>query len=197
MDTNTLMKTLLSNESVKGLVKKSGASQEQVESIIKNALPMLLDGAKKQANGESTSKGFANALLEHADSDTTDLSAFMDGIDLADGAKIIGHLLGAEKGSATKSVAKKSGADNAKTETVLSMAAPLLMSLLGKETKNEHKKKDKKKKEEAAGGLMGTLLQNVDVGELAGSLLGGGKDDKKDDGLDLGDIASLFGSLLK
>lgn len=195
MDTNTLMKTLLSSESVKGFAKKSGASESQVESIIKNALPMLLDGAKAQANGEETSKSFAGALLEHAESDTSDLSAFMDGIDLEDGAKIIAHLLGAEKTSATKSVAKKSGADNSKTETVLSMAAPLLMSLLGKETKDEKKKKDKKKKEEAS--LMGTLLQNVDVGELAGSLLGGGKDDKKDEGFDLGDVASLFGSLLK
>ena len=186
MDISSIMTALLSDESVKSLSKKSGASDEMVESILESALPMLLNGAKEQANNKKTAESFAGALMQHAKSDTSDLSAYMDGVDLEDGAKIIAHLLGVENADKKAAVSKKSGADSNTTATVLAMAAPLLMSLLGKQTEVEAEKED-------VGGLMGSLLSGVDVGDVAAILLG----KKKKEGLDLGSIASLLGKLLK
>lgn len=186
MDISSIMTALLSDESVQSLGKKTGASDEMVESILESALPMLLKGANEQASNKKTAESFAGALMQHAKSDTSDLSAFMDGIDLEDGAKIIAHLLGAENADKKEAVSKKTGADMKTTATVLAMAAPLLMSLLGKQTEKEDEKED-------VGGLMGSLLSGVDVGDVASLLLG----KKKKEGLDLGSIASLLGKLLK
>lgn len=185
MDISSLMTTLLSDESVSGFSAKSGASNDMVESVLEAALPMLLHGAKEQADSKETAESFAGALLQHAKTDTSDLGAFLNGVDLEDGAKIVAHLLGTDTGDKKEKVAKKAGASAASTATILAMAAPLLMSLLGQQTQQEEKQDD-------VGGLMGSLLQNANVGDLASLLLG-----KKKEGMGLGDIASLLGNLLK
>jgi len=143
MDTNKILKTLLTSENVKAIAKKSGASNDEIKSIVESALPTLL---------------------------------------------------GKDKDS-TKEIAKKSGTNTALTAAVLTAALPLLLKMLGKEDE----------KEDSAGGLLGTLLQSAGgktdkedlAGALLGSLLGGKTDNKKDDGIDLGDIAGVLGNLLK
>lgn len=99
-------------------------------------------------------------------------------------------LLGGEKDvkTASKAVAKKSGTDADLTKTVLILLLPMLLKKLGK-------KDDDDDKDESS--LLGTLLQSSDIGDLAGSLLGG-KDDKDDDDDSLlGSMGSLLGNLLK
>ncbi len=187
MDISSIMNALLSDESVKSLGKKSGADTQTVENILQSALPMLLKGASEQAGNKKTAESFAGALTQHAKNDTSNLGAFLDGIDLEDGAKIVAHLLGSENTDKKAAVSKKSGADSKTTATVLSMAAPMLMSLLGKQTAKEDSKAD-------VGSLMGNLLSGVDVGDVASLLLG---KKKKGDGLNLGDVAGQLGKLLK
>ena len=158
MDIKKLTSTLLSEESVKGLSKATGVSNKDVKSILTEALPSLLDGANSQAKGKSTSKSFATALSDHAKSDTSNLTSFLGNIDLADGAKIISHLLGSDQKSITNAVSKSTGVSKSNTSDVLAAIAPLLMSLLGQQA-DEDKGSD-------VGSLIGTLLENVDVVEL-------------------------------
>lgn len=160
MDIKKLTSTLLSEESVKGLSKATGVSKKDVTSILQEALPSLLDGASSQAKGKSTSKSFASALSAHAKSDTSDLGSFLGNIDLADGAKIITHLLGSDKKSITSSVSKSTGVSKDKTNDVLSAIAPLLMSLLGQQADDDDEK------DSGVEVLIGSLLENVDVVEL-------------------------------
>jgi len=95
MDLKKLTATVLSSDSLKGLSSLTGASKGDVSSVLTEALPTLLGGADKQAKGKSTAKGFAEALAQHAKDDTGSLGKFFGKVDLGDGAKIIGHLLGA------------------------------------------------------------------------------------------------------
>ena len=115
-------------------------------------------------------------------------------VDLDDGSKIIGHLLGKDDDS-VKKIAKSSGVSAKKTGDILSAAAPLLMSLLGQESAS------KKSDNNVALELAGALLKNVDVGDLIGDLLGGDnkkkKSSKKKDN-DAGEIiGDILGALLK
>ena len=112
MDLNALMSTLLSEESINGVGEKAGASSEQVRGVLGSALPLLLNGANAQANDESTASGFAGALQQHAQSDTSNLSSFLGGVDLSDGAKIVAHLLGANTAAQTAQT-KQNEADTA------------------------------------------------------------------------------------
>lgn len=166
MDLKKLTDKLLSSDSIDGLSNLTGVSEKDVKNVLAQALPSLLDGAKGQAKNKETSEGFATALSEHAKNDTNDLTKFLGNVDLADGAKIIKHLLGSNNDTVVKDVAKQSGVSKAKTSSVLSGLGPLLMSLLGQQT-NEDNNKDS-----GVGNLIGSLLDNVDLGSLFTGLLG-------------------------
>ncbi len=175
MDIKDIADLLLSADSVKGIAKSSGTSAGDVKKVLTKALPALLSGADDQA--KNSSESFSKALTKHAASDTSDLGSFLGNIDLEDGAKIIGHLLGGSKDSITKEVAKKTGLSKSKVGNILSAVAPLLMSLLGKESKSID---------------IGDLLGNLDLGDILVDLLDGGSKKKKSSGL--GDV---LGSVLK
>ena len=168
MDLKKLTSTLLSSDSIKGLSNLTGASKGEVNSVLTEALPALLSGANGQAKDAGTAKGFADALAQHAKDDTSNLAGFLGNVDLGDGAKIIGHLLGSDQDSVTKSVAKKTGVSAAKIGQILAAIAPLLMSLLGQQAD------DDKDSGLDIGGLLGGLVDNVDVTSLLTGLLGGG-----------------------
>ena len=194
MDMNSLLSTLLSSDSVSGVSKATKADDKEVASVLNAALPMLLKGAKKQSEDKDTAESFATALLSHGKKDTSNLSSFLKNVDLDDGSKIIGHLLGKDDDS-VKKIAKSSGVSTKKTGDILSAAAPLLMSLLGQESAS------KKSDNNVALELAGALLKNVDVGDLIGDLLGGDnkkkKSSKKKDN-DAGEIiGDILGALLK
>lgn len=186
MDIQKLLSELLSADSVKGMSKASGASQKDVKKVVAAVLPSLLGGAKGQAEGSDTAEGFTQALSDHAKADTSDIKSFLANVDLDDGAKIIGHLLGGNQENTTKAVSAQTGVSAKKTGNILSSLAPLLMSLLGQQTGSDNSGS-------SIGGLMGSLLGNVDITSLLGGLLGGGSGNSSSAKPNLG---SLLGGLL-
>ena len=194
MDINSLLGTLQSSDSVSGVSNATKADNNEVASVLNAALPMLLKGAKKQSEDKDTAESFATALLSHGKKDTSNLSSFLKNVDLDDGSKIIGHLLGKDDDS-VKKIAKSSGVSTKKTGDILSAAAPLLMSLLGQESAS------KKSDNNVALEIAGALLKNVEGGDLIGDLRGGDnkkkKSSKKKDN-DAGEIiGDILGTLLK
>lgn len=192
MDLKKLAGTLLSSDSIDGLSSLTGTSNKEVTSVLTQALPALLSGAKGQADDKDTAKGFASALSDHAKSDTSDLGSFLGNIDLEDGGKIISHLLGSDKQSTIKKIAKEAGVSNKKTNNILSAIGPLLMSLLGQQADEDDDK------ESGVQGLIGTLLENVDVGDLVSGLLSSdsGSSKKPASGKSSG-LFGMLGKLLK
>jgi len=165
MDLSKIAGSLLSNDSIKGLSNLTGASNKDITGVLTSALPSLLSGATEQAKNTSTAESFANALAQHAKDDTSDISGFLGNVDLADGAKIISHLLGSNKEETVKKAAKASGVSEKKTGDILSAIAPMLLSLLGQQADEDDDK------ESGIGGLVGSLLDNVDVGSLLTGLI--------------------------
>ncbi|MBP3595596.1 MAG: DUF937 domain-containing protein [Lachnospiraceae bacterium] len=165
MDLSKIAGSLLSNDSLKGLSNLTGADNKDITNVLTSALPSLLSGATEQAKDKKTSEGFAAALAQHAKDDTSDLTSFLGNVDLADGAKIIGHLLGSGKEETVKKAAKASGVSEKKTGDILSAVGPMLLSLLGQQAEEDDDK------ETGASGLVGALLDNVDVGSLLSGLI--------------------------
>lgn len=165
MDLSKIAGSLLSNDSLKGLSNLTGADNKDITNVLTSALPSLLSGATEQAKDKKTSEGFAAALAQHAKDDTSDLTSFLGNVDLADGAKIIGHLLGSGKEETVKKAAKASGVSEKKTGDILSAVGPMLLSLLGQQAEDDDDK------ETGASGLVGALLDNVDVGSLLSGLI--------------------------
>jgi len=176
MDLSKLAGSLLSSDSVIGLSSLTGTSNTDIKNVLSSALPSLLSGATEQAKNESTAESFANALAQHAKDDTSNLTSFLGKVDLGDGAKIVSHLLGSGKEETVKKAAKASGVSEKKTNDILSAVGPMLLSLLGQQAEEDDDKGT------GANGLVGALLDNVDVGSLLSGLIStdtSDKDDKK------------------
>lgn len=188
MDINELMGQMLSKDSIKEISKKTGTTQTDVKNVLASALPSLLLGAEKQANDAGKLAGFAGALDDHSKDDVSDIVAFLKNVDMDDGGKIVGHLLGSGRAAATKKAAAASGLDSANVGNILSVAAPLLMTLLGQQTSQAQQQVQQQanilpllqsqpqtnsQNPSLLSGLLGSLLKNVDVGSLILNLLGG------------------------
>lgn len=199
---------LLSSDVIASIAKSTGASKSNTTSVLANALPDLV---KSMASNASTKDG-AQSLSKALDDHTTDagISSLLKNIDLEDGAKILGHILGSDNDSVQSKVSKKSGVDNSTTSTILATAAPLLLSAIGSE------KKSSKTDADGLGDLLGSLLGKDDdkdndikdtLFSLAGSLIGSALSDSskksskkkssKDDDFGLDDIIGLAGKILK
>jgi len=134
MDLSSLLGTLLSSESVTTASKSTKTSSSDVQNVVSLAIPLLLNGIDKQAKDEKTSTSLINALSDHGKKDVSNIGSFLGNIDLEDGAKIIGHLLGSNKETVAKDISKKSGVDLATVLELLATYAPLIMTLIGKDT---------------------------------------------------------------
>ena len=164
MDLNALMSTMLSADSLQGLGKKTQSSQTDVMNVLTSALPAMLNGASAQANDAKTASGFVGALADHAKDNTSDLSAFTSKVDLADGQKILKHLLGSSTQATTQTAAQSAGVSEAKAGNILSGAAPLLMSLLGQQTAQG--KDAASNNASGISSLMTSLLSNTDLTKM-------------------------------
>lgn len=181
MDISTLTSTLLSQDSLEGVSRATGASTGDVLNVLAAALPSLLSGANAQATQASTSTGFANALQSHAKDDTSNILGFLSNADLKDGNAILGHLLGANQNNTTTQIAQQTGVSKKNTNLILACIAPLLLSLLGKSLQGNSNTSNNSNNFTAAAAtaLMGSLLGGGNnsmssLTSLLGGLLGGG-----------------------
>ncbi len=170
MDINSLVSTLMSGDSLNGISELTNTSRQDAQNVLSAALPMLLSGAQAQSQDTNTAGSFGNALFTHGQVDTSDLSSFLQGVDLEDGNKIIGHLLGANQSSAVNEIASQTGVSTKSTGTILAAVAPLLLSLLGQQLGSNNANSNAS----LIGSLATSLLGNVNMTSLLGSLLGGG-----------------------
>ena len=180
MDLASMLQTMLSSDSIAKMGEKTGTSADEVKSVLFSALPALLKGVQGQASNKDTVAGFAGALDSHALDDTSDIAAFLSQVDLEDGGKIVGHLLGGDQGETTKAAAKKAGLSTAATGSILGAAAPLLMSLLGQQATQAVQAKPQSQQASSGAGLLAGLVggaqQSADanpLGSMMGSMLGG------------------------
>ena len=66
MDLASMMKTMLSTDSIAQMSEKTGTSPDEVKSVLLSALPAMLNGVQGQASNQDTVAGFAGALDAHA-----------------------------------------------------------------------------------------------------------------------------------
>lgn len=192
MDITSLLSTVMSANSTGGISDAAGVSNDQTRSILTAALPLLLSGALNQSTGSATASGFASALTQHAASNTSNLSSFLSNVDQDDGEKIVNHLLGANSNDIINQIAKESGVKAKDVKKVLSAAAPLLMSLLGKEVSSQQQSNSSA----GVASILGSLLGGGgnSTASLLTGLLGGGSSPSSGTS---GGLGSLLTDLLK
>lgn len=171
-----------------------GADRQQTATAAQSIVSTLLSGLAKNASTPEGAASLNNALeRDHDGSLLNNLMGLIGGQAAeqnpraANGAGIISHILGDRQGGVIDMVSKMSGLDSGKTSNLMTTLAPMVMSMLG-----QQKRQQGLDVEGLAGLLNGSVNQQRQAGnplmDMATRFL-----DKDGDGSALDDVANMVG----
>ncbi len=149
---------------IQGASAQLGQDTNKTQSAMSAAIPMLMGALKKQASNPEAASGLMNALQSKHDGSLLDnvMDIFGGGNVNADvvedGDKILGHVLGEKKEVVAAAISKQNGIDMSSAMDILKMAAPIVMGLLGKQTREKQ------------------VSNPTDLTNIIGSMLGGNQE---------------------
>lgn len=201
---SSILDSLGGSQLIDGITKQTGVSAEQTSSVLSMALPLLMGAMQKNSETEQGASNLLNALQsdKHNGSLLSNIGGFLGGTNsdlTSDGAGILGHLLGDKTTSVENAISAKTGVSSSSVSQILKMAAPFLMSFLGKQISD-----NKVNSASGLGSVLESVLGSKQGGNMLTSLLDSNGDGnilddvaemvlgKKDSGI-LGSIGSLFG----
>lgn len=176
--------------------QKTGLNEGLAAQLMPMAMAALMGGLKKNASQPNGADALVNALDRHDGSLLNNISQLGQDNTLADGQKILGHILGGKQKQTERALAKTAGVDQGQVGQLLAMAAPMVLASLGRA------KREQGLDASALAGLV--TEESVRVQKAAPSELGGlmqfldqdGDGDFKDDMLESAGkkiLSGLFG----
>lgn len=171
-----------------------GADRQQTATAAQSIVSTLLSGLAKNASTPEGAASLNNALERDHDGSLLDNLMGLIGGQAAEqnpraanGAGIISHILGDRQSGVIDMVSKMSGLDSSKTSNLMTTLAPMVMSMLG-----QQKRQQGLDIEGIAGLLNGSVNQQRQAGnplmDMATRFL-----DKDGDGSALDDVANMVG----
>ena len=138
-----LLNSDLGKSVINGVAGQTGQSESKTGDLLTMALPVLTQAMRRNASTPQGAEGLMGALSNKHDGSILDnLDGFFGGgVDssaLEDGSKILGHVLGSKQQNVTSALSQKSGIDAGSVAQMLQVAAPLLMGLLGKQSRQQN-----------------------------------------------------------
>lgn len=190
-----LAKQLDQDDILAQLGQKVGAKPEQVQMVAKMGLPTIMEALNRNTNDATGAQSLLKALDGHSGSDLSDLSGFLGGIDMEDGAKVLSHILGNKTSTIESRMGQKSGLGQDQVASLLMQFAPLILSFLG--NKKQEDGLNESGLSDLTSGLSGLFAGGGNGGagdllSLATSLLDKDDDDDNDGGLLGGLLGKLF-----
>jgi hypothetical protein len=174
-----------------------GADRQQTAMAAQGVMSTLVSALSRNAATPEGAQGLANALdRDHDGSILDNLMGFLGGNEqpqnhrTMNGGGILEHILGNRQNGAIDMISQMSGLDQGKTGNLMSMLAPVVMGMLGRQ---------KREQGLDIGGLAGMLANTVSGQRQQGNPLMNmvsGFLDKDGDGSALDDIAGMVGKNL-
>ncbi len=112
-----------------------GSDNGTTNSALAAAIPAILAGMAKNSSDEAGAESLTSALDDHDDSVFGQLGDLLGGG--GDGAKILGHVLGAKQPQVAQNLAGSSGLDINTIMKLLPVVAPLIMGYLSKQKQTQ------------------------------------------------------------
>ncbi len=155
-----LLNSDLGKTIISGVSGSTGTDQNKTSSVLTMALPVLMKAMQRNASTPQGAEGLMSALSGKHDGSILDNlgGLFGGGVDddvKTDGDKILGHVLGQKRQGVEQVIGQKSGLDASSVGNILKVAAPILMGVLGKQTRQNN------------------VSSSNGIGDLLGGLLGG------------------------
>ncbi|NIK91774.1 DUF937 domain-containing protein [Mangrovimonas sp. CR14] len=129
---------------ISGAANQTNQPQDKTASVLTMALPVMMQAMKRNASSPEGAANLLGALnnSKHDGSLLDNLGGFFEGgvndNMLEDGSKILNHVLGSKQQGVNKLIGDKSGMDANQVAEILKVAAPILLGLLGKQTRQNN-----------------------------------------------------------
>ena len=175
---DSLLGSMTQDDSLSALSGKTGASKDQLTSLLGSALPQLMGGMTTNASTEDGANSLAQALTQHTS--TAPVAQQIAEADEVDGGKIIGHILGQNQSNVISQLSGETGLEGSQVSSVLSNIAPALLSGISSANSN-------KPKFDLSDGF-----DYKDIMALSSKLLGKKKPSSHNNGLDLIKLLAKF-----
>ncbi|WBX75381.1 DUF937 domain-containing protein [Tenacibaculum ovolyticum] len=207
-----LLNSDLGKSIISGVAGSTGQDSNKTSSVLTMALPVLMKAMQRNSATPEGAEGLMGALNKHDGGILDNLGdLFKGGVNdnvLQDGGNILKHVLGNKQQGVEQVIGQKSGMDSGAVASILKTAAPILMGVLGKQSRQNNVGNSSD-----LGGLLGGLLggnsaqkeqsfleQILDadgdgsiVDDVAGMVLGGSGQQKSGGGLLGGLLGGIFG----
>ncbi|MCX7549731.1 DUF937 domain-containing protein [Xanthomarina sp. F2636L] len=204
-----LLNTDMGKTIINGVAGQTNQSESKTNEVLVMALPVLMQAMKRNAASPQGAEGLLNALNSKHDGSILDNlgGLFEGGVNssvLDDGGKILNHVLGNKQQHVENAIGARAGVDAGSVANILKVAAPLLMGMLGKQSKESNVNSSSGIESLLGGLLSGNSANNEQsflesildadgdgsvIDDVAGMVLGGSK---KKGGLG-GLLGGLFG----
>ena len=155
-----LLNSDLGKTIVSGVAGQTGQDETKTSGLLTMALPVLMKAMERNASTPEGAEGLMGAITgKHNGGILDNLESLFGGDDneqvTQDGDKILGHVLGNKRGGIEHVLGQKAGMDSGSVDSILKVAAPILMGVVGKQAKQNN------------------VSSSNDLTGLLGSLLGG------------------------
>lgn len=177
--------TQLAGEGLQTISSKIGADEKTTGSALSAVLPLLVTALAKNSNEETGARSLHTALSKDHDGSVIDnLKSFLDNPSAANGAGILGHVLGSRQPAVTRGLSGGTGLTGDQVGQLLQIAAPLVMGLLGKQVQKKgldssalstflgRQQQTTRKSDPDLAGVLGTLLDSDKDGSAVDDVIG-------------------------
>lgn len=193
-----LLNSDLGKTIINGVSNTTNQPESKTQDVLTMAMPILMAAMRRNAQTPEGAHGLMGALNDKHDGSILDNlgGLFSGGVNddvMTDGSKILGHVLGNKQSRVENTISQKAGIDAGTVGQILKVAAPILMGVLGKQTRQTNVN-EPSGLEGLLGGLLGgnsargeqSFLESIldadgdgsIIDDVAGMVLGGNKTNK-------------------
>jgi hypothetical protein len=135
--TQTIMQQL-SGKVLSGIGKKVGVDEKTVGAALAIGMPLLVAALAKNASKPEGAQALHQALAnDHDGSILNDVAGYLKDPQAANGAGILGHVLGNQQSVVAQGLAQNTGLKSDQVGQLLQIAAPLVMGALGSQQQQQ------------------------------------------------------------
>jgi len=128
----------LSGSAISQISQQIGAEENVTGSALTAAMPLHVSALANNTSQPDGAQALHQALgRDHDGAILNDMSGFLNNPQAANGAGILGHVLGNQQSGVTQGLAKGTGLDSNQVGQLLEIAAPLLMGALGQQQQKQ------------------------------------------------------------
>lgn len=203
-----LLQSEMGQTIISGVAGNSKQSESKTQDVLTMALPVLMQAMKRNVSTSEGAQGLMGALTnsKHDGSILDNLGGlFSGGVDdsvTQEGDKILNHVLGNKKANVENAIGAKAGMDGGSVARILKVAAPILMGLIGKQSR-EQNVNDASGIESLLGSLIGgnsskneqSFLESILDADGDGSIIDDVADMVLNSGKKKGGIGGMLGGL--